>query len=143
MSHARQQIREAFATVVTGLASTGSRVFQSRMRAQETLPCLLVVTNDETIVPADFDNKLEHSLAIVVSGVAQAAANVDDTLDTIALEVETAVGSLNYLGGKVKGLSLESITTEFDDSLQQPVGLINLGYRCTYYTNAGVPGTTV
>jgi hypothetical protein len=143
MSHARQQIREALATVVTGLTSTGSRVYQSRMRAQESLPCLLVVTNNESIAQADFDNQLEHTLSLVITGVAKAAANVDDALDTIAAEVETAIGSLNSLGGKVRGLALESIETDFDDTLEQPVGLVNLGYRCTYFTNAGVPGTTL
>ena len=51
MAHARQTIREAAATKVTGLTSTSTRVFQSRMVPQETLPCLLVATNDEEINP--------------------------------------------------------------------------------------------
>ena len=35
MNHVRQQLREAFATQVTGLATSGARVFQSRIRNLE------------------------------------------------------------------------------------------------------------
>ncbi|MBK8772501.1 MAG: hypothetical protein IPM06_19045 [Rhizobiales bacterium] len=38
MAHARQAIREAAATLLTNLTTTGSRVFQSRMAPQESLP---------------------------------------------------------------------------------------------------------
>lgn len=143
MAHARKLIREALATVVTGLTTTGSRVFQSRMRPQDDLPCLIVVTNDESIDRAGIGDELEHSLEIVVTGIAKAADNVDDTLDTIAEEVEIAIGANNSLGGRVRGLDLRNLQTEFDDSLEQPVGLVRLGYRATYFTNAGVPGTTL
>lgn len=143
MAHARQQIREALAAVVTGLATTGAAVFQSRMRAQEALPCLLVTTLDESVERTGIGDELERDLEVAVIGVAKAAANVDDTLDTIAAEVETAIGPNNTLGGLVRGLELRSVSIEFDDELEQPVGTVRLTYRCTYFTTAGVPGTTL
>jgi hypothetical protein len=143
MSHARQAIREAVATAVTGLASTGARVFQSRMRAQEDLPCLQVATNGEEISREDLDALEERDLEVEIIGVAKAAGDVDDDLDDIAAEVETAIGANNTLGGRVKRMHLTGIRIEFDDELEQPVGLIRLTYRCTYFTNAGVPGTTL
>lgn len=143
MAHARRSIREAVATAVTGLATTGSRVFQSRMREQETLPCLLVVTDSE-VVDATVGTIQQRELEIRITGLAQTASNVDDTLDAIAEEVETAVQSAGTLGGLVSAAPvLTGIRTAFDDSLQQPVGEIELSFRCTYFTHAGAPGTTV
>jgi hypothetical protein len=141
--HARRAIREAAAADVTGLASTGARVFQSRMRAQDALPCLLVTTNDEEIVREDLDALEGRDLEIEFVGIAKAAADVDDVLDAIAEEVETAIGPNNTLGGRVKRMHLVRLRMEFDDELEQPVGLVRLTYRCTYFTNAGVPGTTL
>lgn len=141
--HARQAIREALATAVTGLVTTGANVFQSRMRAQDTLPCLLVTTNDESVDRIDMGTVEQRDIAVEITGVAKQASGVDDTLDDIAAEIETAIGAANTLGGRVQGLHLASIRPEFDDELDQPVGLVRLTYRCTYFTNAGVPGTTL
>jgi hypothetical protein len=141
--HARQAIRQAAAAAVTGLAATGARVFQSRMRAQDTLPCLLVTSNDEEISREDLGDIEQRELDLEIVGVAKAAADVDDALDAIAEQVETALGPDNTLGGLVKRMHLARVRIEFDDELEQPVGLVRLTYRCTYFTNAGVPGTTL
>jgi hypothetical protein len=63
-THARQQIREAAATVVSGLTTTGTRVYQSRMRpvADAGTPCLLVMTSDESIDPATVYTQQQRSL---------------------------------------------------------------------------------
>jgi hypothetical protein len=141
--HSRQAIREAAATVVTGLAATGARVFQSRMRAQDSLPCLLVTAGSEDITRPDLGELEERDIDLEIAGVAKAAADVDDELDAIVEQVELAVGATNTLGGLVKRMHLTAIRIEFDDELEQPVGLIRMTYRCTYYTNAGAPGTTL
>ena len=49
MSHVRQQIREQVATTVTGLTTTGSNVFQSRVYPLQdaNLPALLVYSINE------------------------------------------------------------------------------------------------
>lgn len=143
MAHARQAIREALAAALIGLASTGARVFQSRMRPQDSLPCLLATTNDEDVQRVDMDSIEERDIDLEIVGVAKAAADVDDVLDTIAAEVETAIGANNTLGGRVKRMHLTRLRYEFDDELDQPVGLVRLTYRSTYFTNAGVPGTTL
>ena len=138
MAHARQTIREATATLVTGLTSTGSRVFQSRMvPTAATLPCLLVTTNDEEIDAIAFEKQLERRLSIQVIGVAKAAsASLDDSLDTIAAEVETALASnLKY--------ELRAITVDFDEMLEKPTGRIILDFSYRYFTNAGAPGTVL
>ena len=44
-THLRTSLRDAMATAVTGLTSTGSRVHKSRLYpvAADALPCLLVI----------------------------------------------------------------------------------------------------
>lgn len=137
MPHARQTIREAAATKVTGLTTTGANVFQSRMVPQATaLPCLLVTTNDEEITPGTVGNLIERNLDLVITGVAKAAA-ADDTLDTIAAEVETAMATFTYRN------QLTRLEVDFDEALEKPAGRIALTYRVNYLTAAGSPGTPI
>lgn len=135
MAHARQTIREAAATLLTGLTTTGSRVFQSRAVPQESLPFLLITTNDEEIVPGTIGNLIERQMELVVTGYAKQTSTVDDVLDTIAAEVETAMAGFTYRN------ALKSLAVDFEETLEKPVGLIRLAFVCTYLTATGTPGT--
>jgi hypothetical protein len=142
-THLRKQIREAVATLVTGLSTTSARVHQSRMRPKSDagLPCLLVHTNDtEQIEAADTNTLQQRSLPIAIRGIAKGGATLDDTLDQIALEVETALAADPRLGGKASMSRLVSVDTDFDDTTDKPVGEIQLTYLYTYFTQAGTPG---
>lgn len=145
MPHARQQIREAVASALTGLATTGARVHQSRMRPADAagLPCLLITTDGEQI-DTDLQTHQTRLLTITVRGLAKAASNVDDTLDAIASEVEAALNSAGTLGNKVPGgVVLKEIDVDFDDALDKPAGVVVMQYQAGYYTLAGSPGTIV
>ena len=146
MSHVRRQIREAAATVLTGLTTTGERVFQSRMRplTDSDLPCLLINTDDEVIDTQGFDATplQERELTLSIRAVAKQTATLDDVLDTILAEVETALAG-QTLGDRAKGLLLEKINIEMNDELEKPVGIASDIYRVTYYTTAGTPGTAL
>jgi hypothetical protein len=93
MSHVRQQIRERIAANVTGLTTTGSNVFASRVYNISTseLPALLVYAISESSERDSFlsTNGLERSVDILVEGYATTSANLDSVLDTISAEVET------------------------------------------------------
>jgi len=136
MPHARQQIREACAALVTGLITTGSRVFQSRMRPQDQLPCLLITTNEESIERITLGGMEERRLSVVIRGFAKASAELDDTLDTIAAEVETAME--DYTDAR-----LERIEVDFLDELEKPVGSISLTYTVIYRIQSGAPTSTI
>jgi len=135
MAHARQTIREAAATKVTSLTTTGANVFQSRMVPTVSLPCLLVTTNDEEIVPGTIGNIIERRMALDITGYAKQSSTVDDTLDLIAAEVETAMSTFTYRN------ELQSISVDFDETLEKPVGMIRLSFLVTYLTATGTPGT--
>ena len=145
MAHARQAIREAAATLLTGLATTGSRVHQSRLPYvtldDTSLPALLVTTEDEQVAQATVHGRLERRVTLNVAGLAKAAANLDDTLDSIAAEVETALGAAPTLSGKCTFHGLTGLRVGLDDSLEKPVGRIDLAFEVLYFTNAGAPGT--
>lgn len=146
MSHVRQQIREAAATLLTGLTTTGARVFQSRIYPlrDADLPCLLISTDDEQIEHenAVTGGELARELTITVRGIAKATANLDDALDAIAEQVEPVLNGVT-LGGKVKRCNLQSIKVEMDDVLEKPAGIITLEYRALYFTSPGSPGSAL
>jgi hypothetical protein len=148
MAHGRQQIREALATALTGLTTTGSRVYQERTRElrDADLPALVITTDEEAVrvEMVSFPPLQERDLAIRVAAVAKATGSLDDTLDTICAEVETALYasvSANTLTSRVKLMTLEAINVELDDTLDRPVGRATMSWRCTYHTTAGTPAT--
>jgi hypothetical protein len=141
--HVRRQIREAVGTLLTGLTTTGSRVLQSRMRPRDetALPALLITTNDETVEPGSVGALQQRTLTLQVLGIAKSTGTLDDTLDAMALEVETAMAGAPSLGGLAAGMELRGISVAFDDDLNQPVGVITLDSRITYFVLAGSPGS--
>lgn len=145
MSHVRQQIREAAALDVTGLATSGSRVYQSRVKVlgDAHLPCLLVSTEGEVIEVATVHGPaiLDRRLTLSVTAVAKATDNLDDTLDTMAAEVETALGD-SILGGLAKSLVLQSITPSMEQA-EKGVGALDLRFEVNYMTEANAPSTAI
>ena len=141
MSHARQQIRNAIATLVTGLSTTGSNVYASRiyrLQASE-LPALLVYTESETSTRSHMQNALERNLSVRVEGIAKATADLDDTLDTIAQEVEAALGGQSPAG--VEELVLEGTDMTLNGDAEQPVGSVVMEYLVRYRTTETAPET--
>lgn len=141
-NHLRRQIREAAAALVTGLGTTGARVFQMRiypLQAAE-LPGLLVFTNDETAERLTFPapSIIERRLELVVEGYARATSNLDDTLDGIAKEVEVAIGGDHGLGGLAKSATLRSTQVEMVDA-DQPVGMVRMIFDVVYMVREGAP----
>lgn len=146
MSHVRQQIREALVTALTGLTTTAARVYPFRgvPLADAKLPCLLVNTDEESVeaggISAPF--RLERNLTVRVRGLAKQVDNLDDKLDTIAAEVETALGNTT-LGGLVKMLSLSGVNISRDDDGERPVGEVEMVFSAVYVTAANAPESII
>jgi hypothetical protein len=148
MPHARETIRNAAVALLTGLSTTGARVYKDRLQSRplETseLPCILVTTGGETVegstvhAPAVIQRELE----LQVIGVVRALTGLDDTLDDIALEVETALSG-GTLSTKAD-VALASIDEpSFDGSVDMPVARQTMRFRVTYATAANAPGTLI
>lgn len=139
MTHVRKTIRDDVITELTGLTTTGTNVFDTRIfpLAQTDLPCLVVYTQNET---SEYGNltSLEREVQLVVRGIARATANVEDTLDLIAEEVETAITG----GSSAKDLYLSSTATEFENDGDNQFGSIEMIFLVLYHTAANTPGVS-
>jgi hypothetical protein len=147
-AHVRKQIREAVATAVTGLTTTSTRVFQSRVYPLEAadLPCLLIAMQSETVTATEMScpRALERNLTIDVTAVAKGVADVDDTLDQICKEVEIALAMpCSALNGLSKSIDLTSVEIELDGGSEQPVGKATLRYQVLYFTEENAPDVAI
>lgn len=152
MAHVRQQIREAIATTLTGLTSTSTRVFQSRTRplADAQLPALLIYTDAEDInnaVTIGFPNRQERTLTVRVEALVKQTGSIDDAVDTVIAEVETALNastSAYTAGGLAKGgITLDRIEIDTEDETDKPVVRARMDWQARYFTLSNAPTTAV
>ena len=144
-NHVRQQLREAVTAAVTGLSTTGSRVYQSRVYPLDTssLPCLLVTSDGDKseAITVHSPYQQERATTIRIEGVAKAVSNIDDTLDTISKEVETAIaGSSTAI---VKGLIYQGAQIDYDGSGEQPIGKVTMIFAKDLYTLSNAPDVLI
>lgn len=143
MPHHRETIRDAVVSAVTNLATTGARVFRSRVYpiSAHSLPALLVYCTEEAIEPELLPRpqKLRRTLTVVIEGYAKATSDVDETLDDIASEVETAIGSAPTLSGNCRNAQIRATSIEFADGGDQPVGIIRMEFAVDYRTAENAP----
>lgn len=137
--HSRQQIRAAVATAITGLTTTGSRVFISRVHALalNELPCLLVFTRNETSSRAarmGQSGRIERVLSVSVEAYVKLLSGYDNTLDDIAVQVEEALMAAPSLKALVKDIVLSETEIQFSDDGEKPVAVMTLTFVATYHT---------
>lgn len=141
-NHLRRQIRERIAADVTGLVTTGSNVFQSRIYPLEdaALPCLLVYSTSEEseILNQGTPRLLSRTLNITIQGVAAETSDVDDKLDLIAKEVESALSADRDINSLAQDSFLTSTEIEINADGAKTVGTLRLNYQIDYrvYDNA-------
>lgn len=135
--HYRQRIREQIVTDVTSLTTTGANAFDSRVAPveQSKLPCLLVYATDEESEPDEMTRPrgLERVVTIEVVGLARVLDGIEDTLDTIAKEVEAALGN-STLSGLVKDLWLARTRVAFEGEADREHGSVVMEWRAEYRT---------
>lgn len=142
-NHLRRQIREGVASTVTGLATTGARVFQSRVYPLQTveLPGLLIYTRNETstVIGVNPGRQIERVLQLIVEGVAKATSDLDDQLDQIAKEVETVLAAVpTALLALVKDIYLRTTEIAIEPG-EKPTGRIRMTYQLDYYNVESAP----
>ena len=138
MAHVRKAIREHVVTTVTSLSTTGSNVYETRYFPLQTgnLPALIVYTLDESIEDYTLGKNTrtqQRLLNLIIEAHCRGTANIDDTLDTIAEEVEEAMVTDVTRGGNAKDTKLVSTEIEFDTASQK-TGLMRLTYLINYNT---------
>lgn len=145
-NHATQQIREAAATLLTGLTTTGSHVFQNRKRplGDSKLPCLLLYDGDDSVTELyGAPIRQCRRFQLIVRGVVKQSADVDDKLATISKEVEVALGGNPTLSGLVKDVNYAGRNADFDEDMELPVGQAELRFDVDYQVVRSAPDVLI
>jgi len=147
MAHVRQLIRENIETTLTGLTTTGSRVFVSRVYpiAADNLPGLALYTMDESseYTTTGLPRTVMRQLSVNVEAYVRGNTNYDDSLDTICSEIEVALYTDLTRGGYAKDTKVTSMDSEFSGEGDQPVARATLRVEVVYATKENDPTTAV
>lgn len=147
--HERQAIREAIIAQLTGIApayptDAQARVFKSReapVRIAE-LPAINIYIDSELIAPGSelsSPRELKRVVVIAIEGWVRASENVDDALDALALQIETAMDSDPYLANNAFDSILASTETGIKLTGDKPMGCVHLEYAITYHSQVRTP----
>jgi len=141
--HVREQIRDRIVSNCTGLATTGSRIFGSRIYPLDTaeLPGLLIYTTAEQSEPIRLgpNRLLQRTLTLIVQGYCESNSDFDGTVDEICKEVEVALASDRTVNGLAKDLYIASTDISYDSGGNKPIGYVTMGFMIDYYTLAQNP----
>lgn len=142
--HLHKQIRGALVTKLTGLATSGSRVFANRLQplADALSPTLRIYLDDEAAQAETVHTPYlqTRTLTAVVEAVAKAVSSLDDTLDLMSKEVEIALAA----GITVGSATLYPVYTgmSFDDEQgDKPVGIKRMTFSIQYGAMSNAPDT--
>jgi hypothetical protein len=145
MSHGRTQIRNALVTALTGLTTTGARVFAHRIHpvTDAELPCLMISTDAEQVVYASLKSPRHQvrELTASVRILARATSNLTTTLDTSCTEIEAAILANLSLGGVCRDIRIDRTDITLDDGAERPTGMATLTLIIEWATREGVPET--
>lgn len=141
--HVRRQIREAAAALLTGLATTGSHVYPSRIypMSDAELPGLRIFATEEASEPMGIASPklLDRRLTLVIEACAKAESGLDDTLDLMCQEVETALAASPTLSGTAHDSWLTGTEIQLSGEGEQPLGVARLSYTVLYITATTTP----
>jgi hypothetical protein len=148
MAHPRKLIRQAVvALLIAANTAAGARVLGTRVvpHKKSGLPALSVYTLSD---PVDEDvstgTEETHELELEIAGwVAHTdALPADDAMDDLAEQVEAAMRSDPFLGGKASKVTFKGTVLEVveDDGRSDPiVGIAVLTYSVTYRADLTAP----
>ena len=146
-NHIRQQIRERAGSVLTGLTTTGSNVFETRIYPLENtnLPALVIYTKNETSEPLVISTNrvMSRELELIVEIYVKQTSNFDDQVDKICKEVEVAISADTTLNGLAKDCFLQSTEIEYNTEGEQPLSFAVLTFLTIYYVQETAPDVAV
>lgn len=141
MSHARQQIRDTIVTTLTGATDAGTKVYNSKVYPQATLPAINVTTSRETVGDEVMGGKQLRYLTVEIDCRAKGNATYANALDTLSAQVEVAIQADPTLGGKVEDCEYQGMNVTFDGGQDEIVGVLSVEYLVWYLVNEADPTT--
>ncbi len=151
MAHVRKLIRDRVATTLTGLSTTGSNAFKTRVYpiAKASLPGLSIYTKDESIehvsmsVSSSSPRLQLRDLTLTVEIFVRGVTGYDDTIDQICEEIEEALEADSTLGGYAQSVSVNGFSADFIGEADQPLGFASLTISVQYQTREGSPDSAI
>ena len=141
MAHIRKLIRDNIETTLTGLASTGGRVYKTRVYpiAEDRLPGIAIYTRSESAEYSSITPPRTIIRELVVSAeiYVKSQADYDDDLDQIASEIEEALTTDITRGGYAKDTQITDFDCDFSGDGDQPVARATMQISVTYVTLEG------
>ena len=138
MAHVRKSIRDNVTTTLTGLATTGSNVYQTRFYplAEAKLGGLCIYTNSEDVeyTTLSLPRTQMRSLEVMVEAYVKGTTNIDDTLDTIGVEISEALAADVTRGGYAKDTKVTRFEATYAGEGDQPVGVGSFTVEVLYAT---------
>ena len=138
--HVAEQIVAAAKTALTGLATTGANVFDSRVYPIQDaeLPGLLVDQGEESAAISSMGNSRinERLLDLVVIAKVKQNASYRTLVNTIRKEVET---KLDLGFAPAKYVRPKSFELELSGDAEKPVASGTMIFEVLYYTAQGAP----
>lgn len=155
--HERQALREAIVAQLKGpdndRTAAGARVRKSRQAPNQTdaLPAISVFSSDEPIHESSAGTsprELKRIVRVEIIGWVIGSADVDDALDALALEIETAMDidlgfrTTEEIENGDPSYAYDSIleSTVLGEKLdgERPLGAVSMTYACEYRTGRRV-----
>jgi hypothetical protein len=147
MAHIRKEIRDDIKTTLTGLATTGENVFQSRVYPMRSnnLPCILIFNKSEQVAYSSIGiPRLQERLATYdVEVYVKGTSGYDDTLDAICVEIEEALATDITRGGDAIDTQIVSFESEFNGDGDQPVAYCKLTVEVKYQVRENNPDVSI
>lgn len=138
MAHVRKLIRDNVTTTLTGLTTTGTNVYQTRVYpiAEDRLPGIAIYSSEESTLFGSMNPPRTQirTLTLVVEIYVKAVDNYDDTLDQICLEIEESLYADLTRGGYAKDTQVLRFSSDFSGDGDQPVAYGTLEVSVDYAT---------
>ena len=142
--HLHKQIRGAIVTALTGLTTSGSRVYANRLAPlpDTTSPSLLITLDDERAegLTVHRPQAQDRTLALSVAAVAKASTTLDATLDLMSKEVEVALSAGITISGRLLDVFYTGMSFE-DQQLDKPVGIKRMSFSIPFTAMSNAPDT--
>ena len=135
MSHGRTDVKSEIEAILTGLSTTGARVYVDRFYplADDDFPCLVVNANtDEVDLVRSNLNRIWRNFRLDVVAYGQRTSGLVAVLETINSEVDAALSGATLTG--IQTIWPDSCELSTDPDGEQPVGTLTKTYRVGYIT---------
>lgn len=144
--HLHKQIRGALVTALTGLTTSGARVYANRLAPlpDTTSPSLLITLDDESAAGLTIHSPQaqDRTLTLSVAAVAKASSNLDDTLDLMSKEVEVALSAGITVGGRLLEVFYTGMSFE-DQQSDKPVGIKRMSFSVQFSAMSNAPDVLI